>query len=1509
MKYQYKIIIENLKIHKEFLFLPQMQKIRLGTGVHCDFRIDADDFYDTFSLDLERREQGICVFSGNHLFFGSEQEQINTKLLGHEQTITAYYSDTREEAFTISVFIDFEAEQQYFDTRISVDQINRFIVGTDAEADFVIKSDFCTLAKVVFQRESGDWYVTETQSEYGVYLNGRKIKKKEHLQNQDFIAVADVALYYKKEHIYFSKNNFQVRNGNVEYLEKQKNSMIYPLFNRSTRFKLEIDNEPIEILQPPDAIERSKQHIIMSLLPAIIMLAVTILVRGVMGQSGNSFLIISVVSMSLGIVTSIASFVTEWREYKRKTIERTQKYTNYIEKMKKEISACREQELNSLNDIYLDLEQSAILVEEFDGRLFERTHDDEDFLHVYLGKGQVKAQKEVSYKKAETYEVEDELMNLPRKLEENFYYLEKAPIHVNLRNANAIGVIGDEHNRYAMFKNMVIDIAIRHYESDVQIFAVLGEEHNEQFAWIGLLPHMNRDGIRNIACDNESKNNLFEYLYSELSKREGEKEVASHMVVFVLEEMGIKNHPISKYISMAEKLNTTFIFFEEEEELLPLYCTEIVQLTSEMEGYLIKAENCNQKRKFQYEEFPDEKAANVVRRLAPIYCAEISLESSLRKSISLFEILGIYSVKDLDIGSRWASTQIYKSMAVPLGLNSKNEVVCLDLHEKYHGPHGLVAGTTGSGKSEILQSYILSAATLYHPYELGFVIIDFKGGGMVNQFKNLPHLMGAITNIDGKEIDRSLKSIKAELIKRQNLFAEAEVNHIDKYIKLYKEKKVETALPHLIIIVDEFAELKAEQPEFMKELISAARIGRSLGVHLILATQKPAGQVNEQIWSNSKFKLCLKVQTKEDSNEVLKTPVASEILEPGRAYLQVGNNEIFELFQSGFSGASEKVDDTDEKEFTIYELDFSGKRHPIYQKEKTVGMKHIRTQLEAVVDYVQEYARDNQIKKLPEICLPPLPNLIAYPQDTEINMEYQIVVPIGVFDNPDYQMQGCAELNLTQENVMILGSAQYGKTNLLQTIIRGLVENYTPQEVIFYIIDFASMVLKNFENLNHCGGVVCSSEDEKLKNLFKLLQEEIEKRKQKLLSVGVSSYSAYKEAGYIDMPQIVLFVDNLTALKELYLQDNDLLLQFCREGLSVGISVVVANAQMTGIGYRYLSNFSSRIALYCNDANEYSNLFEYCRMKPENQQGRCLIEIEKIIYECQTYLAFQGEKEIERVNQIKLLTDTVAKKYGEMRAKLIPEIPKLLTYSYMIERFGKCIEKYQVVLGLNYKNVEPVYLNMLQVQTIALTGNLQQERENFVKNILYQLSEKANQEPVHAVIIDDIEKKYEKVAELPAVLEYTISTERIKTLLAEWKEKLQYRCEKLLQGKEHEIQEEPLLVLIVQNPDVIQTICQDKECLLDYQVITQKYKSLKICIIYTDIPNATIPYSAPEILKNLKEQKRFWLFDDIQNCKVCDLQMSAIREFKKALVQGDMYEIMENDIQKIKTINISYSKS
>ena len=221
---------------------------------------------------------------------------------------------------------------------------------------------------------------------------------------------------------------------------------------------------------------------------------------------------------------------------------------------------------------------------------------------------------------------------------------------------------------------------------------------------------------------------------------------------------------------------------------------------------------------------------------------------------------------------------------------------------------------TGSGKSEFIITYILSMCLNFSPEEVSFVLIDYKGGGLTGAFENkltgirLPHLAGTITNLDTAEIKRSLSSIQSELKRRQELFNDVKLKlnestlDIYKYQQLYRSGLIKEPISHLFIISDEFAELKSQQSEFMQELISTARIGRSLGVHLILATQKPSGIVDDQIWSNSKFKVCLKVQERADSMDVIKRPDAVTLQKAGRFYLQVGYNDYFAIGQAAYAG-------------------------------------------------------------------------------------------------------------------------------------------------------------------------------------------------------------------------------------------------------------------------------------------------------------------------------------------------------------------------------------------------------------------------------------------------------------------------------------------------------------------------------------------------------------------------------------------------------------------------------
>ena len=296
---------------------------------------------------------------------------------------------------------------------------------------------------------------------------------------------------------------------------------------------------------------------------------------------------------------------------------------------------------------------------------------------------------------------------------------------------------------------------------------------------------------------------------------------------------------------------------------------------------------------------------------------------SLPNAFAFLEMYNVGKVEQLNAMYRWQNNNPIKSLKTEIGIDDLGKPIYLDLHEKAHGPHGLIAGMTGSGKSEFIITYILSMALNYSPNEVAFILIDYKGGGLVGAFENqklgirLPHLAGKITNLDKAEMKRTLVSINSELRRRQAVFntvrdelGESTID-IYKYQRFFREGKIKNPIPHLFLISDEFAELKSQQPEFMDELISAARIGRSLGVHLILATQKPSGVVNEQIWSNSKFKVCLKVQDRSDSQEMIKRPDAASLKETGRFYLQVGYDEFFALGQSAWTGAP------------YYESDFS----------------------------------------------------------------------------------------------------------------------------------------------------------------------------------------------------------------------------------------------------------------------------------------------------------------------------------------------------------------------------------------------------------------------------------------------------------------------------------------------------------------------------------------------------------------------------------------------------------
>lgn len=1508
----YKVVIYGQDIYRE-IDLINVDEIIFGTTKRCRARVNRELFFEDFEIKFTKTNNNwSCTCSDNIYFTIDGIVKLTSKQLSHGEKLIVKYSNSNMEIFSLEFVINFDLVQNSYDRKIDISGVNLINIGNDPNCNIVIGSQLIGKGSLSIIKEKVGYLVRDNNSQYGVYVNGTKIKENKMINDCDFVMISGYSFYIRDNSLYTTNSKSIVIN-NLKYTDIiPTNKFKYPKFIRNARINYVKPDGEINILDPKAKPTKNETSFLQTIAPALLMIAVTVFLRGSMG-GGGSFIIFSIATMGVGIVTSIMTYFTSRKKYKQDIIKRREQYFEYIGKKELEIQEERKNERRILELIYSPIEELVREVRDFSKRLFEKSKEDQDYLVVRLGTGTIRALKQISIKEQEFKETDDELIDIPEELEKKYSMLDEAPVTIDLKNANAIGIIGSKGQLYNVLKNITLDIVVRHFYKEVKLFYIISSEDCEQFKWIRWLRHVENDRVdlRNVMYDKESKNYMLEMLYSELSAREGAKNNTvfdSQYIIFVFDSEGLKKHPVSKYIDKCGKYGFTFIFFESSEELLLKGCTKIIKLNNtSYSGQIIENSNGDNIQEFKFNTVPDTVAEEVALKLSSVYVDEVSLEGSLTKNISLYELLDIYDVDDLDIGKRWANSKVFDSMAAPLGVKSGNEVVCLDLNEKHHGPHGLVAGTTGSGKSEILQSYILSMATIFHPYEVGFVIIDFKGGGMVNQFKDLPHLVGAITNIDGREINRSLKSIKAELRKRQELFAENNVNHIDAYIKLYKEGKTNIPLPHLILIVDEFAELKSDQPEFMKELISAARIGRSLGVHLILATQKPSGVVDDQIWSNSKFKLCLKVQNKNDSNEVLKSPLAAEIKEPGRAYLQVGNNEIFELFQSAYSGAPAQTEDMgNQKEYSLNLVTLSGRKQPIFIQKKSKSKKSSTTQLEAIVEYINDYCNQHKIKHLPGICLPPLKETINYGEINAYDKRDKVFIEsiIGIYDDPSQQLQDIVTVNHTQENMIILGSSQYGKTNLLQTIIRDISMNYSPKDVNIYILDFASRILKNFEKLNHVGGVITANDDEKLKNFIKLVNTEIESRKEILSSMGISSFASYRESGFSDIPQIVIIIDNYLAIMELYPQYEDDILKFTREGISCGVSIILATAQMQGIGYKYLSSFSRRIALYCNDSSMYSSVLDrvdrdmYLRSIP----GRGLVEIEKNLYEYQTYLAFEGEKEIDRVNNMKEFIASVNDKYREYKAKRIPEIPNVLTDEYLEDNYVIPTEKYVIPIGINYNSIELISIDLLKNNVVSIFGREGSGKTNFVNNIISRLIINKAEAPFKLIVIDNMDKQLQYLSELDETEKYSFNPEDIIEIINDTYTELEERYNLVIDEKTEEMDEKPYILIIVKNMDAIISASEDNKVFEKYKEMISKYKSLKVGFIFGDLGNTNIAYSSPAILKSIKESPHSFIFNDVAEIKSFDIPIAVERNYKKKISVGDAYYFKDIEISKIKTI-------
>lgn len=779
-------------------------------------------------------------------------------------------------------------------------------------------------------------------------------------------------------------------------------------YHRSPRRIAKLAEGEVVIEAPPAPEQDRRPPLLMTVGPAMtmtlpMMAGSALAVFG--SATGGSY-------MYTGIVTAVLSACigTMWAlvnaNYGRKSrreheAQRFNAYSEYLVRTAAGIRRDYEENTRLMMETYPSAQQC--LANSSQGvHLWERNAHHSDFLSYRLGLGDVPFQKNIRIPQDRFELTPDNLRRKPALIRDNFQTLRQVPVCVDLAKERLVGLVGgpDRSGARAVLYNLVAQIAVQNCYTDVKLAFLYQEDQGddpEKWAWCRWLPHVWSESRRTryvAANPAEASDVLYELAgvlrsRSEMTGQAGSRSVRFHpWYVVVIEDAAVlENEPATRYLlDPTQNLGVTTIFLVDDAGQLPNACDCIIRNDQEYAGIYHAREADLESGRLQMETCTPRALEQMARSLCNIQVNEIEVGGEIPNSITFLDMYGVSRPEELHAAERWKRSRTYENMRALIGQKAGGQPCYLDVHEKYHGPHGLVAGTTGSGKSETLQTYILSLALNFSPYDVGLFLIDYKGGGMANLFTDLPHTMGSISNLSGRQIQRAMVSIKSENMRRQRIFNENGVNNINLYTALYKNGEVTQPVPHLFIIIDEFAELKREQPDFMRELISVAQVGRSLGVHLILATQKPSGTVDDNIWSNAKFRLCLRVQDRQDSMDMLHRPDAAYLTQAGRGFLQVGSDEVFEQFQSGWSGAPYDEETAGTKQVLARVLTNPGKTalagSYIKRQQKEAARSAWLAQLNSLATQVLEvYPDENQQEnRIHELYCLLAENGIEYPE-------------------------------------------------------------------------------------------------------------------------------------------------------------------------------------------------------------------------------------------------------------------------------------------------------------------------------------------------------------------------------------------------------------------------------------------------------------------------------------------------------------------------------------------------
>jgi len=1092
--------------------------------------------------------------------------------------------------------------------------------GSGDDCDIVIKGDYISRRHAEISCDGGVFSIKDL-SENGIFVNGKKAEGKRQLDPFDMIWIFGAKIVFAGDSIAVQKNSYFAGHRLVEAgsgyetASGRKSTAVKKEGLRS--FSLSEKDCEAELELPSSVTSGRKKHgvseIMKTAVPASAVLSAAAAFRGALTVPQT----LAAFAAGTAAVTGIwlgAERVSEMLSAKRDSSDRQDE----LKKYEQLLAGKQENYRLMMNERFPDAREAAHMFAE--GRRRIVPPSDEDFLKVRVGTGNASFERFI--KTGGT--PDKQLAELVRK----YRYADGVPAEADLKTGKVFHASGKREAVTEFIRGMAVKISASFDPENVKMMFIFPDDDPDGVSFVKWLPHTFSSDrkMRFTGFDDLSAMHMEEIISSFLKRGN----ISHYLIVFSEDESLLSSSEVKKYLNSENEGKVVFIICRYSDD-------DFITFTGPEKTIVTGSED-------RSESISSESALSYARLMAGSDTGDEGRES-LPDTLTF---TGMYENSDADVNDirgRYERNRSYESIRALIGTDSSGKPFFLDLHETGHGPHGLIAGTTGSGKSELIQTLILSLALGYSPDQVAFVLIDYKGGGMSRVFEGLPHVAGILTNLSDKrnETGRILVSLSGEIRKRQVIFKKHDVSHIDAYLKLYENGKAEEALPHLVIICDEFAELKKEQPDFISELVSISRVGRSLGIHLLLATQRPSGVVDDEIRSNSGFRICLKVRDRDDSVSLIEKPDAAFIENAGRALVRCGNSDGMTLVQTGYSGAPYSPEG---KKLSAFMIRYDGT--PVNDREDKCEEDGI-TELGVLTEKAERYCAKSGIAPARQVWRE-APGTLIPSEDIgkygKVPLDEGLVFAAGVTDDPENQAVFPTVFDLyTTGNILVSGVAGSGKTMFLASAVSFLAENYPPERIMIKTVDFTAGVISVFGRLRHSAAALSSPDERELTGFLDEIREEVERRKRKFSAVHVSDYSEYMEISD-DLCLELVVIDGYGVLKDLYPAAEEQAARLAGECVRYGIIFAITVKQAADIRLKTRQNYKTVITFEQNDRSDYTDLLG---VRPEGNlpfcPGRGLYLSDRRVLSFQGTVCCTG-KGREKYSSLLAFCDRVNASYG-----------------------------------------------------------------------------------------------------------------------------------------------------------------------------------------------------------------------------------------------------------------------